>query len=72
MGGVCRGEVKNEANGVIHEFLVEDDSHPKEKEIHSMLEEIYSQLSLSGYRPKTTQVLLNMEEEEKESTLHYQ
>ncbi|KAK9206402.1 hypothetical protein WN943_016677 [Citrus x changshan-huyou] len=60
-----------ELNGMIHEFLVEDDSHPKAKEIHLMLEEISSHLSLSGYRPKTTQVLLNMEEEEKESALHY-
>ncbi|KAJ0111241.1 hypothetical protein Patl1_01632 [Pistacia atlantica] len=60
-----------ELDGMIHEFLVEDDSHPKAKEIHSMLEEISEELKLLGYRPKTTQVLLNMDEEEKESTLHY-
>ncbi|KAJ0052748.1 hypothetical protein Pint_01595 [Pistacia integerrima] len=60
-----------ELDGMIHEFLVEDDSHPKAKEIHSMLEEISEELKLLGYRPKTTQVLLNMDEEAKESTLHY-
>ena len=60
-----------ELDGVIHEFLVEDDSHPRAKEIHSMLEEISNQLRLAGYRPKTEQVLLNMDEEEKQSTLQY-
>ncbi|KAH7576312.1 hypothetical protein JRO89_XS01G0033000 [Xanthoceras sorbifolium] len=60
-----------ELDGVIHEFLVEDDSHPKAKEIHSMLEKISHQLKLLGYKPNTTQVLLNVEEEEKESSLHY-
>lgn len=60
-----------ELGGVIHEFLVEDDSHPRAKEIHSMLEEISDQLSSAGYRPDTTQVLLKMDEEEKHSTLQY-
>ncbi|KAG9458759.1 hypothetical protein H6P81_003267 [Aristolochia fimbriata] len=31
-------------NGVVHEFLVEDDLHPRADEIHSMLEEIASKL----------------------------
>ncbi|OAY34737.1 pentatricopeptide repeat-containing protein At5g48910 [Manihot esculenta] len=60
-----------ELDGVIHEFLVEDESHPRAKEIHSMLEEISNRLRSTGYRPNTTQVLLNMDEEDKESTLHY-
>ncbi|KAJ4728398.1 Pentatricopeptide repeat-containing protein [Melia azedarach] len=60
-----------ELDGVIHEFLVEDDSHPKAEEIHSMLEEVSRKLSLSGYRPNTAQVLLNVAEEVKESALHY-
>jgi pentatricopeptide repeat protein len=60
-----------ELDGVIHEFLVEDESHPRAKEIHSMLEEISKQLRLIGYRPDTAQVLLKMDEEEKESALHY-
>ncbi|XP_028783435.1 pentatricopeptide repeat-containing protein At5g48910-like [Neltuma alba] len=60
-----------EIGGVIHEFVVEDDSHPRAKEIHSMLEEISHKLSLEGHRPNTTQVLLNMDEKQKESLLHY-
>ncbi|XVF72229.1 hypothetical protein PTKIN_Ptkin12aG0103300 [Pterospermum kingtungense] len=60
-----------ELDGVVHEFLVEDDSHPRAKEIHSMLQEIAEQMRLVGYKPDTTQVLLNIDEEEKESTLYY-
>ncbi|XP_015892260.3 pentatricopeptide repeat-containing protein At5g48910 [Ziziphus jujuba] len=60
-----------ELDGVIHEFLVEDESHPRAKEIHLMLEEISNQLRTAGYKPDTTQVLLNMDEEEKETSLHY-
>ncbi|CAK7349449.1 unnamed protein product [Dovyalis caffra] len=60
-----------ELDGVIHEFLVEDDFHPRAEGIHSMLEEISNQLRSVGYRPNTTQVLLNMDEKEKQSALHY-
>ncbi|RDX80329.1 Pentatricopeptide repeat-containing protein, partial [Mucuna pruriens] len=60
-----------EIDGVIHEFLVEDDSHPRAKDIHSMLKEISNKLSLEGHMPVTTQVLLKMDEKHKESVLHY-
>ncbi|KAL4361508.1 hypothetical protein GQ457_04G026690 [Hibiscus cannabinus] len=61
-----------ELDGVVHQFLVEDESHPRAKEIHSMLQEIAEQMRLVGYKPDTSRVLLNIEdEEEKESTLHY-
>lgn len=60
-----------ELDGAIHEFVVEDEFHPQAKEIHSMLEEISEKLRLLDYRPNTTQVLLNMDEEDKESALHY-
>ncbi|KAJ6329734.1 hypothetical protein OIU77_011242 [Salix suchowensis] len=60
-----------ELDGVIHEFLVEDDSHPRAEAIHSMLEEMSNQLKSVGYRPNTTQVLLNVDEKEKQSALHY-
>ncbi|CAK9160466.1 unnamed protein product [Ilex paraguariensis] len=45
-----------ELDGVIHEFLVEDDSHPRAKEIRMMLEEMSYKLGLIGYMPDTTQV----------------
>ncbi|KAB2057073.1 hypothetical protein ES319_A11G145700v1 [Gossypium barbadense] len=61
-----------ELDGIVHQFLVEDDSHPRAKEIHSMLLEIAEQMRLVGYKPDTSQVLLNIDdEEEKESTLYY-
>lgn len=60
-----------ELDGVVHEFLAEDESHSRAGEIHSMLAEISNQLRLEGYRPNTTQVLLNIDEEEKQSALHY-
>ncbi|KAM1761238.1 hypothetical protein ACFX12_004027 [Malus domestica] len=60
-----------ELDGAIHEFVVEDESHHRAGEIHSMLEEISEKLSLEGHRPNTTQVLLKMDEEEKQSALHY-
>ncbi|KAK9134392.1 hypothetical protein Syun_013722 [Stephania yunnanensis] len=60
-----------EVDGMIHEFLVEDDLHPKAKEIHLMLEEMAEKLKLSGYNPDTNHVLLNIGEEEKESKLFY-
>ncbi|KFK31277.1 hypothetical protein AALP_AA6G091800 [Arabis alpina] len=58
-------------DGVLHEFLVEDDSHPRAKEIKSMLVEISDKLRQAGYRPITTQVLLKLEEQDKENALHY-
>ncbi|KAK2986932.1 hypothetical protein RJ640_009075 [Escallonia rubra] len=60
-----------ELEGVIHEFLVEDGSHPRAKEIHVMLEEMAYQLSLVGYSPDTTQVYLKMDDKNKETALHY-
>lgn len=60
-----------ELDGVIHEFLVEDDNHPKAREIHMMLEEMTNQLRFVGYRPNTSQVLLHMDNTEKASALHY-
>ncbi|KAA8545569.1 hypothetical protein F0562_020353 [Nyssa sinensis] len=60
-----------ELDGIIHEFLVEDDSHSSAKEIHLMLEEMSNQLSLVGYKPDTTQVFLNMDDEDKGSALCY-
>uniref|UniRef100_A0A1D1YC47 Pentatricopeptide repeat-containing protein At5g48910 n=1 Tax=Anthurium amnicola TaxID=1678845 RepID=A0A1D1YC47_9ARAE len=56
-------------NGVVHEFVVEDDSHLHSKEIYAMLEEISETLRSMGYTPDTKQVLLNVDEEEKESIL---
>ncbi|XP_072953606.1 pentatricopeptide repeat-containing protein At5g48910 [Typha angustifolia] len=58
-------------DGTIHEFVVEDDAHPRRKEIYSMLEEMAKKLQAAGYVSDTTQVLLNVDEEEKKSMLFY-
>ncbi|KVI01830.1 pentatricopeptide repeat-containing protein At5g48910 [Cynara cardunculus var. scolymus] len=60
-----------EVNGAIHEFVVQDESHKKAKEIHMMLEEMTEKLSLVGYKPDMTQVHLRMEDTEKESVLRH-
>lgn len=61
-----------EVDGMIHEFVVEDDSHPRANEIGAKLQEIASELDFIGYKPDTKQVLLNIDdEEEKESALQY-
>lgn len=58
-------------DGIIHEFLVEDRSHPQAQQIHLMLEEISTKLRSLGYVYNTSQVLLNVDEEAKECALHH-
>ncbi|XP_010245327.1 PREDICTED: pentatricopeptide repeat-containing protein At3g62890-like [Nelumbo nucifera] len=59
-----------EANGVVHEFLAGDKAHPRIKEIDRMLEEMAKRLKMEGYAPETNVVALDIDEEEKESTLY--
>ncbi|PKU65407.1 Pentatricopeptide repeat-containing protein [Dendrobium catenatum] len=57
-------------NGIIHEFLVGKEMGVKCSEvIQAKLEEVTSKLKMEGYRPDWSQVLLDVEEEEKESLL---
>ncbi|KAI3445440.1 hypothetical protein Pfo_002105 [Paulownia fortunei] len=58
-----------EANGVVHEFLAGDKSHPQIEEIEGMLEEMVRRLKKLGYTPGTSEVLLDIDEEEKETNL---
>ncbi|XP_011622555.2 putative pentatricopeptide repeat-containing protein At5g40405 [Amborella trichopoda] len=58
-----------EVDGVVHEFFVGDRSHPNFREIEAKLGEIWGRLRLEGYMPNTTQVLFDIEEEEKEDSL---
>ncbi|XP_031488300.1 putative pentatricopeptide repeat-containing protein At3g15930 [Nymphaea colorata] len=59
-----------EMNGVVHEFVAGDGSHPQSKAIYSKLDEMASELKLAGYVPNTSEVLLDLGEEEKEDALH--
>ncbi|KAK4739408.1 hypothetical protein R3W88_003105 [Solanum pinnatisectum] len=58
-----------EANGAVHEFLAGDKSHAQINEIEEMLAEMEKRLKVMGYAPGTDEVLLDIDEEEKESTL---
>ncbi|WOL05116.1 hypothetical protein Cni_G13839 [Canna indica] len=60
-----------ELNGVVHEFVVDDNSHPRKAEIYQMLDEITSQLKIAGYVANATSELHNMDMEEKENALSY-
>ncbi|XP_077237072.1 tetratricopeptide repeat (TPR)-like superfamily protein [Tasmannia lanceolata] len=60
-----------EVDGVIHEFLVGDISHPLSVKIYSKLEEIAGRLKSVGFEPNRSQVLQDVEEEEaKEQALN--
>ncbi|XXG53915.1 hypothetical protein AAC387_Pa03g1927 [Persea americana] len=59
-----------EANGVVHEFLAGDRTHPQTKEINHMLNEMARRLKMEGYEPDTKSVALDIDEEEKETALN--
>ncbi|XP_077211626.1 putative pentatricopeptide repeat-containing protein At3g15930 [Tasmannia lanceolata] len=60
-----------EMNGLVHEFVAGDRSHPRSGEIYSKLDEIDRELKLAGYVPNISEVLLDIGEEEKENALHW-
>ena len=60
-----------EMNGTIHEFVMGDRSHPRYNEIYAMLDEIGRRLHQCGHRPRTKEVLFDVEEEDKEDALSY-
>ncbi|KAK2424776.1 Tetratricopeptide repeat (TPR) superfamily protein [Trifolium repens] len=55
-----------EVDGVVHEFLVGDTSHPISQKIYEKLESLFKDLREAGYNPTTEFVLFDVEEEEKE------
>lgn len=58
-----------EVDGVVHEFLVGDKSHPLSQKIYAKLDELGMELKAAGYVPSTDFVLFDIEEEEKEHFL---
>lgn len=58
-----------EVNGVVHEFLVGDTSHPLTQKIYEKLQSLSKDLREAGYNPTTEFVLFDIEEEEKEHLL---
>ena len=57
--------------GVVHEFIVDDVSHPRKDEIYAMLDEINQQLKIAGYVAEISSELHNLGAEEKGSALSY-
>jgi len=57
-----------ELNGIFHEFLVGDRSHPQSREIYSFLDEMISKLKIAGYVPELGEVLLDFDDEEDKET----
>lgn len=56
-------------DGVAHEFLVGDRSHPESENIHLMLNHVNQRLKLAGYIAETSPVLLDLDEEDKEDSI---
>ncbi|XP_027342167.1 pentatricopeptide repeat-containing protein At3g62890-like [Abrus precatorius] len=58
-----------EANGIVHEFLAGDKTHPQINDIENMLDVVAAKLKIEGYVPTTSEVSLDIDEEEKETVL---
>ncbi|KAG5070372.1 hypothetical protein JHK85_002749 [Glycine max] len=63
------GSSSIEVHGLIHEFTSGDESHTENTQIGLMLEEINCRLSEAGYVSDRTNVLLDVDEQEKEHLL---
>ncbi|RVW40101.1 Pentatricopeptide repeat-containing protein [Vitis vinifera] len=58
-------------NHLIHEFVAGDNNHPQFESIREFLVSMIDSLKVVGYTPDISNVLFDIEEEEKESTLGY-
>lgn len=56
-------------DGIKYEFMVGDQSHPESESIYPMLNYMSERLSAAGHVPDTSDLLLNVEEEEKKGSL---
>ncbi|KAK3123506.1 hypothetical protein QOZ80_8AG0631970 [Eleusine coracana subsp. coracana] len=60
-----------EINGEVHEFIADDDTHPRKVEIYDKLNEINKHLRIAGYTPNISSELHDLDSEGKESALTY-
>jgi pentatricopeptide repeat protein len=60
-----------ELDGEVHEFIAGDESHPQYKEIYRMVEEMARELRRIGHISATSEVLLDLDEEDKEGALQW-
>ncbi|XP_061376457.1 pentatricopeptide repeat-containing protein At4g21065-like [Gastrolobium bilobum] len=64
------GSTMVELNNEMHEFVAGDKSHNQYKEIYEMVDEMGKEIKRAGYVPTTSQVLLDINEEDKEDALY--
>ncbi|KAK4780642.1 hypothetical protein SAY87_016748 [Trapa incisa] len=57
-----------ELNGLFHQFLVGDRSHPQTKQLYLFLDEMGAKLKAAGYSPEFSEVLLDIDDEEDKET----
>ncbi|KAF8409982.1 hypothetical protein HHK36_002502 [Tetracentron sinense] len=58
------------SNGILHDFFAGDRSHPQTQEIYLMWDRIAERLRQEGYKPALGNLLLDLEDEEKETAIH--
>ncbi|GFQ04492.1 pentatricopeptide repeat-containing protein at1g08070 [Phtheirospermum japonicum] len=63
------GSTSIEIDGIVHEFLVSDRTHPESLEIYRMLEEVDRRLEMAGHVNDTSEVYYDVDEELKEGVL---
>jgi pentatricopeptide repeat protein len=59
-----------EIDGKMHEFTIGDRTHPEIEKIERMWENILEKIKLAGYIGNTSEALFDIDEEEKENSLH--
>lgn len=64
------GSTMIEVNNEMYEFVAGDKSHDQYKEIYEMVDEMGREIKKAGYVPTTSQVLLDIDEEDKEDALY--
>ncbi|XP_068314329.1 pentatricopeptide repeat-containing protein At4g21065-like [Pyrus communis] len=64
------GSTMIELDHEIYEFVAGDKSHRQSKEIYEMVEEMGRKMKKAGYVPTTSEVLLDIDEEDKEDALN--
>jgi pentatricopeptide repeat protein len=60
-----------ELRNSVYEFVMGDRSHPESEQIYKMLSQIAEKLRREGHIPRTSNVLADIEDEEKETALNY-
>ncbi|XP_015574459.1 pentatricopeptide repeat-containing protein At1g31920 [Ricinus communis] len=53
----------------VYKFVSQDKSHPQSKDIYEMIHQMEWQLKFEGYSPDTSQILIDVDEEEKKERL---